>query len=416
MVATVIAAEAIAIGILYHTAFKEEKARLEEAAQSQARLIEAVARFDSVYSKDYPAGSRQATIDQIKDAHSNYQGFGETGEFVLASKEKGQIVFILRHRHYDLDNPKPVPWESDLAEPMRLALSGKSGTIVDIDYRGEKVLAAYEPVAELNLGIVAKIDLAEIRAPFEKAALSSGMFAIAFIGFGVTLFFRITNPILQGLNDTVEKLQHALGELEVTERILSNAQRMANIGSWHFDIAHGKLTWTNEVYRIFGRQPQEFDPTYEAFLESVHPDDKEFVNKTYLQSIRYNKPYDIVHRIVRPGGEVRTVHERSEDVADASGRTIHSFGMVHDITEAKQYEEEREGLIAELQKSLSEIKTLQGIIPICSFCKKIRDDKGYWDQVEVYVKQHTNADFSHGICPECAEKHYAEFMHPKTKK
>lgn len=415
MAAIVLAIETITIGILYHTALAEERARLEEAAKSQARLIEAIARFSSDYSNDYPYGARQATIDQIKDAHSQYEGFGKTGEFVLAAKEKDYIVFLLSHRHYDLDNPQPVPWNAELAEPIRLALSGQSGTIIGIDYRGEKVLAAYEPVAELNLGIVAKIDLAEIRAPFITAGIISGLIAIALIGFGVSFFRRITDPILQRLNDTVEELQQTLDALKLTEKILNAAQKMATIGSWHFDIEKGKLTWTNEVYRIFGRDPEKFEPTYEAFLEAIHPEDKELVDTTYRNSIKNNEPYEIVHRIIRPSGEVRIVYERSEDITDTAGRTSHSFGMVHDITEAKVNEQERENLIAELQRSLSEIKTLRGIIPICAFCKKIRDDKGYWDQVEVYVRQHTEANFSHGICPECAEKHYGEYLHLPKK-
>ncbi|GAB6095624.1 hypothetical protein JCM14469_18760 [Desulfatiferula olefinivorans] len=62
----------------------------------------------------------------------------------------------------------------------------------------------------------------------------------------------------------------------------------------------------------------------------------------------------------------------------------------------------------ELRQALDHIKTLQGIVPICCFCKKIRDDKGYWDQVEVYVSKHSNAEFSHGICPDCMEKHYPD--------
>lgn len=412
MASLVLVTESITIGILYRTAIREEKARLEEAATSQARLIESVARFDRIYSNDYPAGAKQATIDQVKNAHSQYEGFGVTGEFVLASKENDQILFVLTHRHYDLDNPTPVPWNSKLAEPMRLALSGKSGTIIGIDYRGEKVLAAHEPVAELNMGIVAKIDLAEIRAPFVRAAYTSGLFAMVFIGLGVALFFKITNPIVQRLHDTVEKLQKAMAELTVTEKILSTAQKMANIGSWHFDIEKNKLTWTNEVYRIFGRDPQEFAPTYEAFLENVHPVDRKLVDETYMNSIKNHLPYDIIHRVLRPSGEVRVVHEMSEDIVDATGNTTHSFGMVHDITETKEYEEEREKLIAKLQQSLSEIRTLRGIIPICMFCKKIRDDKGYWDQVEVFVRQHTEADFSHSICPQCAAKHYPEFLPP----
>ena len=80
-----------------------------------------------------------------------------TGEFTLARREGDQIVFLLNHRHYDLDNPKPVPWESEFPEPMRRALSGECGTTVGYDYRGEVVLAAYEPVAELDLGIVGDV-------------------------------------------------------------------------------------------------------------------------------------------------------------------------------------------------------------------------------------------------------------------
>ncbi|MGD9486386.1 MAG: MASE3 domain-containing protein [Calditrichaceae bacterium] len=81
-----------------------------------------------------------------------------------------------------------------------------------------------------------------------------------------------------------------------------------------------------------------------------------------------------------------------------------------EISERIKAEKEKEDLIAELQKSISEIKTLRGILPICSYCKKIRDDEGYWNQVEVYVKQHSDARFSHGICPDCMEAHYPEYI------
>lgn len=83
-------------------------------------------------------------------------------------------------------------------------------------------------------------------------------------------------------------------------------------------------------------------------------------------------------------------------------------GIVRDITDRKQIEEEREKLINELQKALKEIKTLRGILPLCSFCKKIRDDKGYWEQVDVYIHKHLQADISHGICPACAKEHYPD--------
>ncbi len=80
-----------------------------------------------------------------------------------------------------------------------------------------------------------------------------------------------------------------------------------------------------------------------------------------------------------------------------------------DITDRKIIEEEKEKLIKELQNALSEVQTLRGILPICSFCKKIRDDKGYWNQVESYFKEHSEIEFSHSYCPECVKKHYPDF-------
>jgi hypothetical protein len=94
--------------------------------------------------------------------------------------------------------------------------------------------------------------------------------------------------------------------------------------------------------------------------------------------------------------------------------TIHFFeGIGASIGVAlmrKKEEEERDRLIAELTQALSEIKMLSGLLPICSSCKKIRDDNGYWNQIEAYIKEHSNADFSHGLCPDCAKRLYPELF------
>jgi len=223
----------VAITMLYRTAFKEEQARLVETAQSQARLIEAVARFDEKYSKDYPEGSEAATLSQITDAHEHYAGFGNTGEFTLSKKEEDNIVFLLSHRHFDLDLPRPVPFDSELAEPMRMALLGRSGTVIGLDYRGEVVMAAHEPVAELDFGIVAKIDLSEIRAPFLKAGAIAGLFTVLVVVAGVSLFIKITNPVIRKLETRTVKLQTMTDEMgrEIEER-----KRIEEALSWEADI------------------------------------------------------------------------------------------------------------------------------------------------------------------------------------
>jgi PAS domain S-box-containing protein len=86
---------------------------------------------------------------------------------------------------------------------------------------------------------------------------------------------------------------------------------------------------------------------------------------------------------------------------------------VVDITDRKQAEEERERLILELTDALSKIKTLSGLLPICASCKKIRNDKGYWEQIEMYIRDHSEAEFSHGLCPECTERLYPHFYKKK---
>lgn len=79
----------------------------------------------------------------------------------------------------------------------------------------------------------------------------------------------------------------------------------------------------------------------------------------------------------------------------------------------KQADKEKSVVIAELKKALEEIKTLSGFLPICASCKKIRDDQGYWKQIEVYISEHSEAEFSHGICPECAQKLYPDIYNEK---
>jgi PAS domain S-box-containing protein len=129
--------------------------------------------------------------------------------------------------------------------------------------------------------------------------------------------------------------------LRQSEERLKRTQEIAHLGSWELDLVNDRLSWSDEVYRIFGLAPQEFKATYEAFLETVHPDDRAAVDAAYSGSLREGRDtYEIEHRIERAStGEIRTVHEKCEHVRDASGRIVRSIGMVHDITERRQAEE-----------------------------------------------------------------------------
>ena len=107
-------------------------------------------------------------------------------------------------------------------------------------------------------------------------------------------------------------------------------------------------------------------------------------------------------------GEERAVHTLKTPVRDDTGNIIGILGIFWDITERKLEEKKREALIAELKNALSQVRQLSGMLPICASCKKIRDDKGYWNQIEKYITEHTEALFSHGLCPDCAKKAYED--------
>ena len=107
-------------------------------------------------------------------------------------------------------------------------------------------------------------------------------------------------------------------------------------------------------------------------------------------------------------GEWRDIEVNSSAII-REGLVVGSRDIVRDITERRQAEAERERLIVELQQALEEIKTLKGIIPICSFCKRVRIDQNYWEQIDIFIKKHSEADISHGICPACLESQYPDY-------
>ena len=131
------------------------------------------------------------------------------------------------------------------------------------------------------------------------------------------------------------ELKNAQDALRDSDAQFKKAQEIAHLGSWELDLVRDRLTWSDEVYRIFGLQPQEFGATYEAFLEAVHPEDRARVDAAYSGSLHEGRDsYEIEHRVVRrSNGEVRVVHEKCEHFRDGTGRIVRSVGMVHDITE-----------------------------------------------------------------------------------
>ena len=138
----------------------------------------------------------------------------------------------------------------------------------------------------------------------------------------------------------ITRRQRAEDKLRLSEARLKEAQRIAHLGDWDWDIITNELLWSDEIYRIFGLTPQQFGATYEAFLNSVHHEDREFVENSVNEALYEGQPYGINHRIILPDGAVRIVHEKGEVTFDDNGKPLRMVGTVHDITELKRTEEE----------------------------------------------------------------------------
>ena len=203
-----------AILLLYAEIKTEQKERLIEINAAQARLIEAIARYDRQFSGGDVSVTEADTVSQVVDAHRKQPGFGDTGEMMLARLEGQEIVFLLKPRHSSDGHEMRISVKDTSPDnPMKLALNGQTGTAVTTDYRGERVLAAYMPVEELNLGIVSKIDLDEIQSPLIQASLAGFGVAALLILIGGVVLVRVNRPLL-------EQLEHRDRSLDA---ILQNA-------------------------------------------------------------------------------------------------------------------------------------------------------------------------------------------------
>lgn len=325
-------------GGLYRTAIEEQRGWLLRLVQSQAGLIESVAVFDSDHFQKTKEQTRWSeTIYQIAAANKSFLGFGETGEFVLGRRNGGNIEFVLKQRFSESGPPDSIPFDSRLAEPMRKALLGETGTIIGLDYRNVMVLAAFGPIKDMGVGLVAKIDLSEVRAPYIRFSLIGVVSAFAVIILGAILAHRMSATLMKSLEASVLKLKEA--------------QSLSHIGHWEWDIKTGGLDWSDEIYRIFGHKPGEFEATYENFLSSIHPDDLEKVESAIAKALDKGGKYIVDHRVVLKGNEERFVREQGFVTMSASGVPERMIGTTQDVTDLRFAEREASKLFQAVEGS-----------------------------------------------------------------
>ena len=230
---------------------------------------------------------------------------------------------------------------------------------------------------------------------------------------------RFSDLASLGLNNATlyEHLENELNERKQTEEALRESEaKFQSISSSMNDAlitmdGRGEITYWNETAeKIFGYGKEEImgKDLHRLLVPEKYRDafDKEFHNFTVTGT----------GAAIGQTLEMLALHKEGTEVPvelSLSSFQIreqwHTVGTIRDISNRKWAEQEREKLISNLQNALKEVKQLSGLLPICANCKKVRDDKGYWNQIESYIHQRSEAEFSHGICPDCAKERYPEY-------
>jgi len=338
----------VSIGLLYNVSVRQQGLRLLGLVREQARIIEAMAAHEMERPTYNPrtAGrddAFEAVLDQVRAAQSRLGSLGQTGELYVARREGDSIVYLLAHRGQRLLHPARMAFGCKSGEPMYRALSGRSGAGVLRDYRGILVLAAYEPVKVFDLGVVAGIDLAEVRAPFLRADIIVLAATLAFIVIGGLLLLIVTAPGRRRLRESEERFRQSFEDSAVGKLVTG---------------LDGRLLRVNRAFAdMLGYTVEELQST--DFMALTHPDDVAANRETMVRlqsgterSARFEKRY--LHK----DGSVVWVDISTVLLRDADGRPRHFVVDLQNITGRKLAEEEKERLAHEVERRKAELEQL----------------------------------------------------------
>jgi PAS domain S-box-containing protein len=230
--------------------------------------------------------------------------------------------------------------------------------------------------------------------------------------------FTIVHHEVSGMPEsTLENLSQRIDALEMENRLLKRTLAIQNRGKAYFLAVFNNtpapifLKDTGFRYLLVNRQYECLAKTsrkqiggksdYDIFPREI----AELFRSQDEAVLKRNRSLEFEETISLPDGDFSFITLKFP-ICDGRGKVVAIGGFCTDITERKRIEAQKEILILKLQTALEEVAALRGIFPICASCKKIRDDQGYWRQIEHYLKKHSNAEFSHSLCPECTEKLY----------
>ncbi|NOQ68925.1 MAG: EAL domain-containing protein [Gammaproteobacteria bacterium] len=263
---------------------------------------------------------------------------------VSSRKSKEELVFIadlvkerLQKHDYQLAERFIADWGKRTPDIFDITLTTENG--FELAYFSSSEIPVHKHVEEIKLSYsydgtaILKLhkSLDDIYARHQYFLYE---LLVGYI-FITVIFFYLTYTIVRTQKQKQELSFENKRRVRSEKRLLES-QQIAQLGSWELDLMNDKLEWSDEVYRIFEINPEIFAASYESFIDTIHPDDRGFVDKTYADSVSNREPYNIDHRLLMKDGRIKYVNERCETIYDNSGKPLRSIGTILDITERKQ--------------------------------------------------------------------------------
>ena len=256
--------------------------------------------------------------------------------------------------------------------------------------------------------------------PFDvhEYALTATGWALSLVALFITSSTLTAGLVIfnEGLFDTLSTSKKQEVALQTSEMRLSLAVEGSQLGFWDWNAVTNEVYFSRSWKEMLGFSEREIGNDLSEWDKRVHPDDKEAVYADLNAHIEGKTPfYENEHRMLCKDGSYKWILDRGQVMSRTEdGKPLRVVGTHSDITQRKDAELKNRRLVQELQAALDDVQTLSGLLPICASCKNIRDDNGYWNKIETYISRHSKADFSHGICPDCAKKLYPDINFDAT--
>ena len=223
-------------------------------------------------------------------------------------------------------------------------------------------LLAFAYVA-VHHGVVGTLDAASVynhpgalENPWKWAAIHAVFISAA--GVANIVAWRLNEDVRAETRAAYRQARASTEELRKERIHLTEAEQLAHLGSWDWDVRTNEMTWSSELFRILGREPGAFEPSYERFFEHVHPDDRARLDAAVRNAVETRASYECEFRVLRSGGDVRTVHTRGKLIVDDDSVPVRMVGAIQDVTERTAIEQEREQLLAREREQVERLREL----------------------------------------------------------